>query len=1024
MHPDHTNLTRKRGVLGWVALAFWLLSTAACVAGSSVGETSSNNGGSGTSASTAGTAGMGGIDNQGGAGASPGSGGSGGAAGSAGTGGTGGSGGAAGSAGTGGTGGTLIYSPAGTSLLVQVLDAAGTPIPSAVVTTQGGTARPTDGQGYILFENLAPGRFSARIERHGFASASAVVDLAPSAHAGTEVRLLGLPPPIPFDATLGAVLDQGPIHVTIPPNAVVDANGEPVTGVVDATVLPLDPTTDLAFAPAPLEADGGAVGLDSLSMTEVTLWKSSQRVQLAPGAKATLELVLPDGAVAQVGESIAAWWLDLDAGIWHEEGAGIVQDSAAEPGKLSWVVEVGHFSWWNCDRPWTDKHCFVVPVTSANGMVPVSGMRVQAEGTSYTGSSPPATTGADGTVCTNIKLDSTAEIRVGPAFFPLVTTMVTGSGPPGDCAGNGAPCTVLAPVALPQDILCTAGQWEDCGYSGPSGSLDVGLCTSARKYCNGAGIAWSNCGGEVLPQAEDCMSPLDEDCDGLTNEGGDGCDCSEGDTAACYTGPGGTQGVGICAAGTRACNTGFFVGPCLGEVTPQPETCATIGVDDDCDGTSDCQGSTYWSHRFGDSWDDQVDSAAIDSAGNVVITGTFKGEGDFGGGPLAASDGLFKLFVAKLDQNGNHIWSKVFGVTAYGPMLSAAIDGADNVVITGTFWGTLDLGLGGAPLASTGTPEIFAVKLDKDGNPIWSKRFGGTGGVVSHVATDSSDNIVLTGSFQGTLEFGGDPLVCSESPNKPFQGPDIFVAKLDPNGDHLWSKRFGDANYYQGAHATVIDSADNVVLMGHFTSWVNFGGASIPANGMDIFVVKLEPNGGHLWSKRFGDGPYYRYGTTMAIDGADNVVIGGTFENTVNFGGGLLLSAGYNDVFVAKLDPNGGHHWSKRFGDEGGTWVGSAAAIDGAGNVVLSGAFTGAINMGGAPFFSSGAEDTYVAKLDPDGNHLWSKRFVDSGRPTSMGIDSTGNVILTGDFSGPANLGAGPFNSAGGVDIYVAKLAP
>jgi hypothetical protein len=138
-------------------------------------------------------------------------------------------------------GGVVIDEPSGTSLLLNVIDSTGAPIPAASVTAQG-SVMPSDGAGRLLLENLAPGRFVARVEAYGFAPASVAVDLPAGAHAGAEAILLPLGPPIAFDADVGAVLAQGDARVSIPPGALVDANGDPVAGMVEATVVPLDPT--------------------------------------------------------------------------------------------------------------------------------------------------------------------------------------------------------------------------------------------------------------------------------------------------------------------------------------------------------------------------------------------------------------------------------------------------------------------------------------------------------------------------------------------------------------------------------------------------------------------------------------------------------------------------------------------------------------------------------------------------------------------------------------------------------------
>ncbi|MBI4702640.1 MAG: hypothetical protein HY744_16080, partial [Deltaproteobacteria bacterium] len=121
--------------------------------------------------------------------------------------------------------------------------------------------------------------------------------------------------------------------------------------------------------------------------------------------------------------------------------------------------------------------------------------------------------------------------------------------------------------------------------------------------------------------------------------------------------------------------------------------------------------------------------------------------------------------------------------------------------------------------------------------------------------------------------------------------------------------------------------------------------------------------GGHLWSKRFGD-ESYQYGWAVAVDGAGNVFLASGFDGTVDFGGGPLVSAGNWDVFVAKLDQDGKHLWSKHFGDAESQWA-YGVAVDTAGSVLVTGEFYGTVDFGGGPLASAGNDDIFVAKLEP-----------------------------------------------------------
>jgi hypothetical protein len=111
---------------------------------------------------------------------------------------------------------------------------------------------------------------------------------------------------------------------------------------------------------------------------------------------------------------------------------------------------------------------------------------------------------------------------------------------------------------------------ESC-YTGPEGTEGVGECTGGFRTCTEG--AWSECTDEVTPTAEVCDG-RDNDCDGTI----DGFD------EACYSGPAGTDGVGVCRAGVRTCTDGSY-SACTGEVLPSQEVCD--GQDNDCNGQTD-----------------------------------------------------------------------------------------------------------------------------------------------------------------------------------------------------------------------------------------------------------------------------------------------------------------------------------------------------------------------------------------------------------------------------------------------------
>jgi hypothetical protein len=508
---------------------------------------------------------------------------------------------------------------------------------------------------------------------------------------------------------------------------------------------------------------------------------------------------------------------------------------------------------------------------------------------------------------------------------------------------------------------------------------------------------------------------------GTTSTGGAGGAllCAPGATQPCYDGPQGTEGVGLCQAGTQTCAPdGASWGACVGEVLPKPEDCATP-FDEDCDGAApSCKGALLWAKRFGDGSDQAGRGVATDGAGNVFVTGFFDGAADFGGGPLLSLGGG-DIFLVKLDPTGALLWSQRFGDGAAQVAQAVAIDVTGEVVITGYFNGTVDFG--GGPFTSIGGADVFVAKFDAAGAYRWSAQFGGSKDEAGQgIAVDASGNVLVTGYFNGAMNAGSTPLVS-------VGGTDVFVIKLGPDGTPAWSKRFGDTSN-QGGAGIAADPMGNVVVTGYFTGSVDFDAVHLASSGgKDVFVAKLGADGSTIWAKGFGDAGG-QFGQSIAADGAGNVLVAGTFGGTLDFGNGsgTLASAGTGDIFMAKLDPGGTCVWSRSFGDTAAQ-TGQAIAVDGTGNAILTGSFAGTVDFGGGPLFSAGVGDAFVAKYDVAGAHQWSKRFGDAQDQSGQGVsvDPAGNVLVVGQMSGTVDFGGGVhLTAAGGSDIFVAKFGP
>jgi hypothetical protein len=446
----------------------------------------------------------------------------------------------------------------------------------------------------------------------------------------------------------------------------------------------------------------------------------------------------------------------------------------------------------------------------------------------------------------------------------------------------------------------------------------------------------------------------------------------------------------------------------------------------------------HWSQGFGDVSNDAARAIAIDPSGNIIAAGAIQGTVDFGGGPLTSA-GAEDAYVVQFDPGGNHRWSRRFGDSMLDWTADVAVDTDGNVVATGSFLGTADFG--GDPLTSDGQWDMFLVRYTPDGQHLWSQRFGDSAIQSGYgVACGPSGDIVVTGRFSGAIDFGGGSL---ES-----QGPyDIFVVLFDSSGTHQWSRRFGDVydiSHDESGSSIAFDPAGNILVTGSFVSSVDFGGGPLTSPGQDLFLAKLSSTGDHLWSMAFGaypgrgehsnvsasgpdSPPHARYPVSewsaVAVDQWGNVHVSGFFIGAVDFGGGPLSSNGSQDVFLAKLDGNGNYLWSASYG--GANYDrGWDIAVNSDDAIAITGEFLQTIDFGGGPITVVGGSDIFIASFDSNGNHLTSRGFGSAMNDIGYCIAAggSGSTAGAGSFSSTIDFGGAPLTSVGLTDIYVASF--
>ncbi len=403
---------------------------------------------------------------------------------------------------------------------------------------------------------------------------------------------------------------------------------------------------------------------------------------------------------------------------------------------------------------------------------------------------------------------------------------------------------------------------------------------------------------------------------------------------------------------------------------------------------------------------------ALDDGGNVYTTGfVTNGPGN--------QDG----FLQKWDTSGNPIWAKFVAGPGNDTNHGVALDGNENVYAAGAYSDTVEFNPGNSAydLTSEGLTDIFVIKYDGDGNFIWVKSVGGASSDGGYgITTDVSGNIYLTGIYVDTVDFdpGAD---VSTLTSAGFA--DVFVLKLDSDGNFLWAKSMGGPGSDYGFDVAV-DSSGNVFTTGYFSDTADFdpgiGMSNLTSLGQgDLFISKLDSDGDFVWAQRMG-AESFDAGIKIAVDGLGNLY-------TV----GYLDVGRSHDIFLGKLDGDGNVLWAHVVGGESYD-TGYGLALDDSGNVYYTGDFSSTVDFdpgaGTSNLTSTGDSDIFISKLDSDGNFVWAKNLggasADSG--DGIAVQNDDSLYFIGTFSDTVDFdlaaGTSTLTSAGSLDVFIARL--
>ena len=571
------------------------------------------------------------------------------------------------------------------------------------------------------------------------------------------------------------------------------------------------------------------------------------------------------------------------------------------------------------------------------------------------------------------------------------------SNPPKIC-GGGQVCdlgdgqchyTCLG-VVCPVVNACVVSRCEvqtgQCSAPSPRVCPAQETCDPADGVCKGAG-----CAGVVCTASDLCHLP--GTCDPQTSQ------CSLQTPKTCPTGQ-------VCELPDGQC-----VDLCAGVVCQPSDRCHVAGT---CNpATGQCSAETTKTCPSGQTCD-PTDGQCKDLC--ATVTCPIGEVCDPGSGQCVES------FTVPVPQRARDL-----GINPPG---GVAIDVSANTYIAAYITSASPVNFDGHLVASTGAEDILLARYNPGGSADWAVGFGDSQGntqIATGVAVTANGTVASIGNFSGSVTIGPSTISSANQID--------FLAGLDAaTGNGLWAKSFNDGTngLLVSVGASPSSATNRVAVCGKASQaatdlvpGATFGGQT------DLILGVFGSGGARLWSAQIG-GSGNEECDAVTVDDAGNVYAAGKFDGASLTFPPLAPLTGPGTttrkfLWVAKLDgTSGAAIGAVAFSGTVGQVTPTALSVDGAGNLLVAGNFTGTnLTFGtGAPLSSAGGQDMFVVKLDPSLAPVWSQRMGGSAVDTASGVGSTsqGDILVTGTFrnttTGVAVL------TANGVapDVFLLKL--
>lgn len=450
-----------------------------------------------------------------------------------------------------------------------------------------------------------------------------------------------------------------------------------------------------------------------------------------------------------------------------------------------------------------------------------------------------------------------------------------------------------------------------------------------------------------------------------------------------------------------------------------------------------------WARKsVGNSFDDSI-KTTCDNDGNVISSGFFVSPTITFGSFTLSNDDYRDGFITKYNSTGDVLWAKKIGGIREQIVFSVCCDSQNNIYASGNFSSpTLtieNLTVTNSDFTNTSPQnDAFIAKFDSNGNIIWLKSGGGYGSDYGKsISIDNQDNVFLGGIFSSESFFFDGLLTNNTGSINNFYHHDVFLIKINPNGNSTWIKRFGGINY-DNLTCLATDDIGNIYVAGYFMSQ-SFNAGIILTNtstSFEFFIIKLNSLGQLIWAKK-SIGTDNEVLSDIKIDNLNNVYVTGDFNSPIMTLGNISInksistndnSSFNNNIFLAKYNADGQIQWVKSAGGVTAFDGASGLDIDNSNNIYIVGRmYSDTVMFDSLPQLNNnGNADIFVTKYNSNGDAIWAKNTGSSSydRADSVSIFEN-SLYVNGVVSALAtvNFDGTIFNqSSNQSGVFLAKL--